>query len=329
LPLAIAGGVIVTLIALNVTGWLTALTYTATLAAALLTVVTLARRPVRFAAGVVFLLLIPVLLGQRALHTERTFFGVLRVESLDRTHRFVHGTTLHGIESFAPGRRDEPLSYYSRQGPIGQIFQRLGDRIHSVGAIGLGAGTIAAYGRPGDRFTFYEIDAAVARIASNPRYFTFLRDSKADIRIVIGDGRLRIAEAPHRTYDLIVLDAFSSDAVPVHLLTREAVELYLGKLRPGGLLAFHISSNYVDLKPVIAGIARALDCSALTQEHHPATRQKRMGASASAWVLVAGDGTSLARLRNDRHWKPLDESAGTTVWTDQFSNVLSVIKWLD
>jgi hypothetical protein len=329
LPLAIAGGVIATLIALNVAGWLTALTYTATLAAALLTVVPLARRPVRFAAGVAFLVLIPVLLGQRALHTERTFFGVLRVESLDRTHRFVHGTTLHGIESFAPGRRDEPLSYYSRQGPIGQIFQRLGHRIHSVGAIGLGAGTIAAYGRPGDRFTFYEIDAAVAKIASNPRYFTFLRDSKADIRIVIGDGRLRIAEAPHRTYDLIVLDAFSSDAVPVHLLTREAVELYLSRLRPGGLLAFHISSNYLDLKPVIAGIARALDCSALTQEHYPPTRQKRMGATASAWVLVARDGTSLARLRNDRHWKPLDEGAGTTVWTDQFSNILSVVKWLD
>jgi hypothetical protein len=327
LPLAIAGGVIVALIALNVAGALTALTYSATLAAALLTVVLLAKRPVRFAAGVAALVLIPVLLGQKALHTERTFFGVLRVESLDRTHRFVHGTTLHGIESFAPGWRDEPLSYYSRQGPIGQVFQRLGDRIHSVGAIGLGAGTIAAYGRPGDRFTFYEIDAAVARIASNPRYFTFLRDSKADIRTVIGDGRLRIAEAPPRTYDLIVLDAFSSDAVPVHLLTREAVELYLSKLRPGGLLAFHISSNYLDLKPVIAGIAQALDSSGLTQEHRPPARQERMGAQRSIWVLVARDGTSLAGLRNDRRWKPLDES--TTVWTDQFSNILSVVKWLD
>jgi hypothetical protein len=329
LPLAIAGGVIVSLIALNVAGWLTALTYSATLAAALLTVVLLVRRPVRFAAGIAALVLIPVLLGSKALHTERTFFGVLKVESGDRTHRFVHGTTLHGIESFAPGWRDEPLSYYSRQGPIGQVFQRLGDRIHSVGAIGLGAGTIAAYGRPGDRFTFYEIDAAVARIASNPRYFTFLHDSKADIRIVIGDGRLRIAEAPRRPYDLIVLDAFSSDAVPVHLLTREAVELYLSKLRPGGLLAFHISSNYLDLRPVIAGIAQALGCTALTQEHRPRARQERMGADRSIWVLVAPDVSSLARLRSDRRWKPLDESAGTTVWTDQFSNILSVAKWLD
>jgi hypothetical protein len=329
LPVAIAGGVIVTLIVLNVAGWLTVLTYSATLAAALLTVVALVRRPVRFAAGVGALVLIPVLLGQGALHTERTFFGVLRVESRDGTHRFVHGTTLHGVERFAPGWRDQPLSYYSRQGPIGQVFERLGDRIHSVGAIGLGAGTIAAYGRPGDRFTFYEIDAAVARIASNPRYFTFLHDSKADIRIVIGDGRLRIADAPRRAYDLIVLDAFSSDAVPVHLLTREAVELYLSKLRPGGLLAFHISSNYLDLKPVIAGIAQALDCSALTQEHHPSARLERMGADRSVWVVVARDASSLARLRSDKRWKPLDDSAGTTVWTDQFSNILSVAKWLD
>jgi len=329
LPLAIAGGVIVTLIALNVAGWLTTLTYSATLAAALLTVVLLARRPVRFAAGVAALVLIPVLLGQGALHTERTFFGVLRVESRDGTHRFVHGTTLHGVERFGPRWRDEPLSYYSRQGPIGQVFQRLGDRIHSVGAIGLGAGTIAAYGKPGDRFTFYEIDAAVARIASNPRYFTFLHDSKAEIRIVIGDGRLKIAEAPSRSYDLIVLDAFSSDAVPVHLLTREAVELYLRKLRPGGLLAFHISSNYLDLKPVIAGIARVLGCSGLTQEHHPSARMLRKGADRSVWVVVAPDSRSLASLRSDPRWKPLDASAGSTVWTDQFSNILSVAKWLD
>ena len=329
LPLAIAGGVIVALIALNVAGWLTALTYAATLAAALVAVVLLVRRPVRFAAGIAALVLIPVLLGQKTLHTERTFFGVLKVENGDGTHRFVHGTTLHGVENFAPGWRDQPLSYYSRQGPIGQVFQRLGDRIHSVGAIGLGAGTIAAYGKPGDRFTFYEIDPAVARIASNPRYFTFLHDSKADTRIVIGDGRLRIAEAPRSAYDLLVLDAFSSDAVPVHLLTREAVELYLSKLRPGGLLAFHISSNYLDLRPVVAGIALALNCSALTQEHRPSARQERRGAKQSIWVVVAPDARSLARLRRDPRWRPLAPSAGAPVWTDQFSNILSAVKWLD
>ena len=125
---------------------------------------------------------------------------------------------------------------------------------------------------PEAQFTFYEIDGAVARIASNPQYFTFLHDSKAHIRIVIGDGRLKIAAAPDRSYDLVVLDAFSSDSVPVHLLTREAVELYLQKLRPNGLLAFHISNNYLDLKPVVGGIARSLGCIALAQDYVPSSK---------------------------------------------------------
>jgi hypothetical protein len=115
----------------------------------------------------------------------------------------------------------------------------------------------------------------------------------------------------------------------VHLLTREAVELYLSKLRPGGLLAFHISSNYLDLRPVVAGIARALNCSALTQEHRPSAREERMGAKQSIWVVVAPDARSLARLRRDPRWRPLAPSAGAPVWTDQFSNILSAVKWLD
>src|SRR5206468_507219 len=154
---------------------------------------------------------------QSSLHTERTFYGVLRVVQGPRhQHVFVHGTTIHGIENFAPGRLDVPLSYYSRQGPIGQVLEELGPRLHDVGAVGLGSGALAAYGRPGDRFTFYALDPAVVRIASNPRYFTFLRDSKASARLVFGGGRLKLAKAPNRAYDLIVLDAFSSDSVPVH-----------------------------------------------------------------------------------------------------------------
>ena len=233
---------------------------------------------------------------------------MLRVEKIGSEHRFIHGTTLHGVESFAPGRVDEPLSYYSRQGPIGQVFGTLGDRINSVGAIGLGAGTISAYGRPGGQFTFYEIDGAVAKIASNPKYFTFLHDSKAHVRVVIGDGRLKIAAAPDRSYDLVVLDAFSSDSVPVHLLTREAVELYLQKLRPNGLLAFHISNNYLDLKPVVGGIARSLGCIALAQDYVPTAKLEHGGASRSTWVVVARKQSTLAPLKHDPRWKRLDQT---------------------
>jgi hypothetical protein len=325
--LSIGAGMVVAMIGLSAAGLLTTpLPFIGIVAVGLFTA-----RPPRsalFPACVAMLVLIPTLIGQGALHTERTFFGVLRVEKQGTQHRFIHGTTLHGIENFAPGQVDVPLSYYSRQGPIGQVFGKLGDRIDSVGAIGLGAGTIAAYGRPGDEFTFYEIDPAVARIASNPKYFTFLHDSKARVRTVIGDGRLEIAAAPDRSYDLIVLDAFSSDSVPVHLLTREAVTLYLRKLRPHGLLAFHISNNYLDLKPVVGGVADALGCVALAQDYVPSAKQAHSGASRSTWVVVACNKAALAPLQGDPRWKPLDRT-GLPVWTDQFSNILGVVKWLN
>ena len=326
--LVVGAGMVVAMIALSAAGLMsTPLPFIAIAAVGLF-----AGRPPRaalFPACIAVLVLIPTLIGTDALHTERTFFGVLRVEKIGSEHRFIHGTTLHGIESFTSGRLDEPLSYYSRQGPIGQVFGALGGRINSVGAIGLGAGTIATYGRPGGQFTFYEIDGAVAKIASNPRYFTFLHDSKAHVRVVIGDGRLEIAAAPDRSYDLVVLDAFSSDSVPVHLLTREAVELYLEKLRPNGLLAFHISNNYLDLKPVVGGIARALGCIALAQDYVPSSKLEHRGASRSTWVVVARNGSTLAPLRRDPRWRRLDQNPGLPVWTDQFSNILSVVKWLN
>jgi hypothetical protein len=325
--LSIGAAMVVAMIGLSAAGLLTTpLPFIAIVAVGLFTA-----RPPRsalFPACVTMLVLIPTLIGQGAMHTERTFFGVLRVEKQGTEHRFIHGTTLHGIENFAPGQVDVPLSYYSRQSPIGQVFGKLGDRINSVGAIGLGAGTIAAYGRPGNQFTFYEIDPAVARIASNPKYFTFLHDSKAHVRTVIGDGRLEIATAPDRSYDLIVLDAFSSDSVPVHLLTREAVELYLRKLRPNGLLAFHISNNYLDLKPVVGGVADALGCIALAQDYVPSSTQAHAGASRSTWVVVARNKSALAPLQGDPRWKRLDQT-GLPVWTDQFSNILGVVKWLN
>ena len=200
--------------------------------AAVLAVALFARRPLRFALGVGALLLITAW-PPPALTSDRTFFGVLRVEQAGAKHVLVNGTTIHGVENFARGHRGEPLSYYSRQGPLGQIFHAYDDRISSVGVIGLGSGAVAAYGRPGDDFTFYEINPAVARIASDPRYFTFVPESKANVRIVIGDGRLEMEKAPDHSYDLIVLDAFSSDSIPVHLLTREAVAALPAQARAG------------------------------------------------------------------------------------------------
>jgi hypothetical protein len=285
-----------------------------------------ATRPVRFALGVGVLLLIATM-PAASLYTERTFFGVLRVEAQGDTHVLVSGTTVHGAQSFAPGRRREPLSYYVREGPLGQLFDALDGRARRVAVIGLGAGGASAYGRAGDRWTFYEIDEAVARIAWNTRYFTFLRDAKADTRVVIGDGRLKLAEAPDSSYDLVVLDAFSSDSVPVHLLTREAVELYLRKLSPDGVMAFHISNRYLDLRPVISGNARSLGLPGLSQSYVVARAAARAGAESSIWVLVARERAALGKLVDDPRWKSLDTRAGQPVWTDDFSNILSVVRW--
>jgi hypothetical protein len=261
-----------------------------------------------------------------SLVSERTFFGVLRVEQDGAKHVLVNGTTVHGVESFAAGDRGEPLSYYTRQGPLGQILAAYGDRLSSVAAVGLGSGAVAAYGRPGDRFTFYEINPAVARIASDPRYFTFLHDSRAHVRIVVGDGRLQLQKAPDRSYDLIVLDAFSSDSVPVHLLTREAAQLYLRKLRPNGLLAYHISSRFFDLQPVVGTVAASTGLAGLYESHHVSASASRRGATDSQWIVLARRPASLAPLVRSGRWRPV--RAGGALWTDQFSNILGVIRWL-
>jgi SAM-dependent methyltransferase len=286
-----------------------------------------ARRPLRFALGVGALLLIATL-PPASLHSERTFFGVLRVEEQGDRHILVSGTTVHGAQSFAPGQQLEPASYYVREGPLGQLFEALDGQAKRVAVIGLGAGGASVYGRPGERWTFYEIDEAVARIAENPRYFTFLRDAKADIRVVLGDGRLKLAEAPDSSFDLFVLDAFSSDSVPVHLLTREAVELYLRKLSPGGLMAFHISNRYLDLRPVISGNARSLGLPGLSQSYAVSQAAARDGAASSIWILVARNRAALGTLVDDPRWKRLDTRPGQPVWTDEFSNILSVVRWL-
>jgi spermidine synthase len=287
----------------------------------------LAARPLRLALCLAALLLLTTF-GGTSLHSERTFFGVLRVVEGERgEHVLTHGTTIHGRQHLAPGRRDDPLSYYTRQGPLGQVFAARRGELERVAVVGLGAGSIAAYGRPDDAYTFYELDPAVARIAADRRWFTFLSDSRAEVRVVIGDGRLRMAEAPLGAYDLIVLDAFSSDAVPAHLLTREAVELYLRKLAPGGVVAFHITNNHLNLEPVVAGIGRSLGLAGVAQDHQVSAAARAAGANRSRWAVLARSKQALAGLATDGRWRRLSSSPDQPVWTDQFSNVLSVVDW--
>src|SRR5205085_4878403 len=196
-------------------------------------------------------------------------------------------------------RRGEPLTYFHRTGPIGQALTALGEVSpkRRVAVIGLGIGSLAAYGERGQHWTFYEIDPVIADLARDDRYFTFVRDSAADMRIVLGDARISLGKEPAHSFDLLILDAFSSDSIPVHLITRQALQLYARVLEPNGVLAFHISNRYIDLEPVIGDLAADAGLVALTQDNVDVSDAEiRGGKSPSHWVVMAGPNADLCAL---------------------------------
>jgi spermidine synthase len=262
----------------------------------------------------------------QALHAERTFFGVYRVVERDGLHILLHGTTAHGVEAVTGAKVGDPLSYYHEDGPIGQVFTSGGTNVRNVALVGLGIGSLTAYGQAGQSFTAYEIDPAVLAIARDPALFTHLERTAASLDVVLGDARLTLGQAPHARYDLIVLDAFTSDAVPVHLLTGEAVSLYADKLARGGLLAFHISNRFLDLRPVLGAAAQRNGLVGLvgTDEVDPDTAD---GASSSRWVVLARSEDDLVYLQSTPLWSPLETQQGTLLWTDDYSNIFSVVHW--
>ena len=289
------------------------------------------RRPLRFGLGLAALLLAGSLAPQKSdqLLVARSFFGVHRIERDPAGyHLLSHGSTVHGAQSHDPARRLEPLTYYNRPGPVGQLFAALPARsARNVAVIGLGAGTMTCYGRAGENWTYYEIDALVERIARDPRYFSWLSDCPVRPHVVLGDARLRLAEAPARRFDIIVVDAFASDAIPIHLLTREAIALYLDKLAPGGAIAVHISNRYLDLQPVFARIARELQLVGRFQHHNPTAGQQKQYLQPSVWLVLGREHADLGTIAGDPRWLPLRESARVGLWTDDYSNLLSVLTW--
>ncbi|MGB7273945.1 MAG: fused MFS/spermidine synthase [Geitlerinemataceae cyanobacterium] len=267
----------------------------------------------------------------RVIYTDRSFFGVNQVlyDAEENYHAFIHGTTLHGKQSLDPQRQNEPLTYFAKTGPVGQLFQSLNtaQRFPRVGIMGLGIGTLAAYTQPGQEWTFYEIDPTVEKIASDSEYFTFLQNAKAPVSIVLGDGRLSIAKVPDYFYNLIVMDAFSSDSIPVHLITREAIELYLKKLSPQGLLVLNITNRYIDLVPVIQSLAHDRQLLALSQwEKTISAEDKALGKTPSHWVVLARDRQDFGSLVNDPKWQFLPDTSSTPVWTDDFSNLFRSLR---
>jgi hypothetical protein len=291
------------------------------------------RRPIRFGLSVAALIFAGLMFGgtaRQALYAERTFFGVYRVNQFrDGDYRVLaHGTTLHGMQALRGPEIGEPLTYFHRTGPFGQAFSLLPQAQHGrhIAVIGLGVGTLGAYAGPHQQFTFFEIDPAVERIARNPDYFNFLERCAERCHVVIGDARLSLARtSANEPYDVLVLDAFSSDSIPIHLITREAVALYLSKLAPNGALIFHISNRHLDLEPVVANLAAAHGLIAYGQFDTPAKDWPK-SKSSSDWVVMARSRAELGGIVGDPRWTELKASAAGPLWTDDFSNILSVLK---
>ena len=317
----------------NRAGWQTVESLALVTGVPLILAYLLRARPLRFALALGAVVLGGAFyrsLGTETLRTERNFFGTLRVtrDAGERLRWLYHGTTIHGRQSTEPTRQCEPLSYYHRKGPLGSVFAARVTRPASpaVAVVGLGTGATAAYARPGESWTFYEINPAVVQLAQTPDYFTYLSycTSGAPVRVELGDARLRLADAPPAAYGLIVLDAFSSDAIPMHLMTLEALDLYLAKLAPGGTILFHISNRSLDLRPVVADLAaaRSLACLASSDLVRAADREP------SQWIAVARRAEDLQGLAAaDSRWQPLAGDPARRVWTDDFSNIVSVFKW--
>jgi hypothetical protein len=264
----------------------------------------------------------------RVLHAERTFFGVLRVEEQpsEGQRRLLHGTTIHGAQRLHE-MPPEPLTYYHRGSPVGQVFRALDDRLDGahVGAVGLGVGSLAAYARTGQSWRFFEIDPSVVRIARDRRYFTFLAQCGDICAVEVGDARLTLARGETPRFDLLVLDAFSSDAIPAHLLTVEALDVYLRRLADGGVMAFHISNRHFRLRPVLAALASQRGLAGRAQ--FSPMQSADSGQNASEWVVLARSDQDLGRLASDARWQPLTAREGVRVWTDDYSDLVGALGW--
>jgi SAM-dependent methyltransferase len=274
--------------------------------------------------------------------TIRNFYGSLRVVERDNVpvvwfkegreqllpdpraqRKLVHGTIDHGVQFLSPDRRREPAGYYAEETGIGRA---LAVAVASaagpirVGVVGLGTGTLAAYGRPGDVYRFYEINPLVERVARSE--FTYLGDSEARVEVVLGDARLMMEREPDQHYDVLAVDAFSSDAIPIHLLTLEVFRLYFRHLKPGGTLVLHISNRYVELQPVVAAAAAAMGKQALVFK---TSGEKTRGTFGTTWVVV-GDAEALSRPQLASSGRPPVPLENFTPWTDDYSDLLRLLK---
>jgi hypothetical protein len=295
------------------------------------------RDPLPFAAIIGFVLLANhYVLDIGEITNLRSFFGVLKVsESADGRFRLLsHGTTLHGGQRIRDQNgnpitgRPEPIMYYYDGSAMAQLIDttraRVGGPIRYA-VVGLGTGTLTCRARPQDTVHYYEIDRVMIRIARDPAYFSFISECRPDLPIMLGDARLTLADAPDGSYDLIVVDAFSSDAIPIHLITREAMALYQQKLAPHGIVAVHVSNRHLELASVVSGIAAANGMVARVNESGDVTENEAEYLFAGTVVATARSDDDFGALARSQYWEARPPDAQQWVWTDDYSNILGAI----
>lgn len=266
---------------------------------------------------------------------QRSFFGIYTIENSNsaRTRRLLHGTTLHGAQSLDPAKSREPLTYYAPMSGVG-LAMRAAPALFGGGAriavVGLGTGSLACYASPSEDWTLFEIDPLMVSLATDPAVFSYLSQCKPDARIVVGDARLKLADEPAARFDLLAVDAFSSDAIPLHLLTREAFETYRRTLSNQGILLVHVSNRFLELEPVVAAIAKELGMSARALTYFPGVDGRAKGYNASIWIALGRNEAAMARFVQatgaQADWLPIEPREGVPAWTDSFASVLPVLK---
>jgi len=264
--------------------------------------------------------------NSNAVESIRNFYGVLRVSDNQRDDQIVrslqHGRIVHGAQYMGSQRHQWPTTYYGATSGVGRAFSINRNHKRHVGVLGLGVGTLAAYGRLGDNYRFYEINPAVVRIAR--KEFFYLAESKADIVIIQGDALLTMASEKSQGYDILALDAFSGDAVPVHLLTREAFAIYSSHLKQDGIICVNITNKYLDLRPVIRAQADVLGREALFID---SIANDKKGIVRAQWMVLTTNQHLIDQLKQDPGYRPRDHSIKPLLWTNKYSNIFSILKY--
>ena len=289
------------------------------------------KRRIRFAFCLVVLiagyhLALPGFLDDyQVLHIDRDFFGIKKVvfDVDSNMRKLLHGDTLHGVESQDSTLIGKPLSYYHETGPVGDIMKLISSRPNQhVAVVGLGTGSMAGWARPGRHITFFDIDPQVPVIANG--FFTYLRRCATDCNIVIGDGRLAIEKEPDGEFDVLMLDAFNSDSIPAHLVSREAVQMYLKKLKPNGLILFHVSNRYMDVEGLVSAVLLDAGLEGLVRYDDD---EEPTGKASSDYVVAARQADDFGFLQDDMNWSDVEKPDAIQPWTDDYSNMLTIVRW--